>query len=873
MNLFTLYAELGLKDDGYKKGIKDATSSGKNFASGLVSSVSAGTIALGNLMADAAKAAGNAIMDFGRKGLDYNRTMEDYTINFKTLLGGSSEAATQMVGALEEMAAKTPFAMEHLAGSTQTLLSFGIESEKVLPIMSMLGDISMGNSEKFASLSRAFGQISAAGKLSGEDLNQLIDQGFNPLQTIAETTGASMADLKAVMSGQKTSKEFNQLMKSAQQEVKKFGDNASEGAKMLVQMGEDGAISADLVTQVFQKVTEEGGLFYNAMEESSKTTSGMLSTLEDNWTALLGSVFTPASEFLQSTLLPNAISAVDTLQNAYNEGGLSGMLSAITTMATDMGTQLVTTLSDAGTKIVEALPGIVESVTTWVTEKKSEIMTQAETLFLGFSEALPGIATKVTEALPGILTAVTAWVVASQVSASEQGIQFFGAMVDGVTSAITGISEALPGIVTAVTTWVAENGPSLLAEGILIFQNVVQGITDAIPDVGTAFNSVFTNISQAITDNLPTLLTAGGEMLGQIVSGFVDAIPGVVVGIVQLAVQIVKTFKEINWLSLGKALIDGLLNGLTAAYETSIESIKGVFTNIWTGIKEVLGIHSPSTLAAEAGGFLVEGFSNGVTTGEKTFGEKIKSVFSNIWNGIKSIFGFGGGKSAADAENDAAEVGTSVVAGLALGIEGDNSAVTQATSLGERVLEALRVALDISSGVSNMSATIGGAVTAGVDQGARDTQITGMPTVASNVFSALVSAMSISGGVAGYFTSIGSAISEGVAKGIRDNASKISSAAKDAARNAYNAAKAELGIKSPSRVMMEVGRNYAEGFAMGISQNAGLVSNAARSVAQQAVYGSYMGDVNVTQNINAIPMSPNELAMQTQSALQMLRFA
>jgi hypothetical protein len=73
--------------------------------------------------------------------------------------------------------------------------------------------------------------------------------------------------------------------------------------------------------------------------------------------------------------------------------------------------------------------------------------------------------------------------------------------------------------------------------------------------------------------------------------------------------------------------------------------------------------------------------------------------------------------------------------------------------------------------------------------------------------------------------------------------------------------------------MMEVGRNYAEGFAMGISQNAGLVSNAARSVAQQAIYGSYMGDVNVTQNINAVPMSPNELAMQTQSALQMLRFA
>ena len=215
MNLFSLYAELGLDDSGFKKGIKGATDTGKGFASNITKSVSAGTIALGNLMADAAKKTMSAVVDFGKAGLDYNRTMEDYTVNFKTLLGGSAQAATDMVGALEDMAAKTPFAMEHLAGSTQTLLSFGIESDRVMGIMSMLGDISMGNSEKFASLSRAFGQISAAGKLSGEDLNQLIDQGFNPLQTIAETTGASMADLKAVMSGQKTSKDFNKLMNDA----------------------------------------------------------------------------------------------------------------------------------------------------------------------------------------------------------------------------------------------------------------------------------------------------------------------------------------------------------------------------------------------------------------------------------------------------------------------------------------------------------------------------------------------------------------------------------------------------------------------------------------------------------------------------------
>ena len=877
MNLFSLYAELGLKDDGYRQGIKDATAHGKSFASGLVSSVNAGTIALGNLMADAAKKAGNAIMDFGKKGLDYNRTMEDYTINFKTLLGGSSEAASQMVGALEEMAAKTPFAMEHLAGSTQTLLSFGIESDKVMDIMSMLGDVSMGNSQKFESLSRAFGQISAAGKLTGEDLNQLIDQGFNPLQTISEITGASMSDLKAVMSGQKTSKDFNKMMKDAQKEVKKFGDNASEGAKMLVQMGKDGAISADLVTQVFQKVTEEGGLYYNAMENASQSTSGMISTLSDNWTALLGSVFTPASQYLQGTLLPAAIGAVDTLQNAYNEGGLSGMLEAVGQLAVDLGTKLVDALADAKTKITEALPGIVEAVTTWVSEKKEEVGTQATSLFNSFVDALPGVIESVSAALPGIVTAVAAWVVEGKLSMGEQAVSLFNTFADAIPTVVTSITESLPGIVKAVTDFVVAQAPVLLTEALTLFGGLTDGLSTAITNITESLPGIIESLVTSTTENLPKLLELGGQMVGEIIAGIVGAVPQILAAGLGFVTTLVTEIGKYDWLTIGSNIISGLVSGLQTAATTSLASIKQVFTDIWSGIKEVLGIHSPSTLAKEAGGFIVEGFANGVEAGKETFGEKITNVFTSIWDGIKNIFGFGGGKeNTVDAEGEAQSVGMSVVEGLASGLSGEdeeNSAVTGATSLGEKVIEALNTALDVVDGISNVAATIGSAVSMGIDQGAQDQEITGMDVVATNVFNALVTAMSIVGGISGYFKPVGHAIANGIAAGIKEKIPAIVAAAISAAKAAESAARSALKIKSPSRVMMEIGRNYAEGFALGISQNTGLVANAARGTAQAAMYGSYMGDMNITQNINAIPMSPNELAMQTANALQMLRFA
>lgn len=878
MNLFSLFAEIGLDDSKYKKGIAGATESGKKFASNIASSVSAGTIALGNLMSSAITKAGQSIMEFGTKGFEYNRTMEDYVTNFRTLLGGSTEAAEQMTGALEDMAAKTPFAMEDLASSTQTLLSFGVESEDVLGIMGMLGDVAMGNGEKFASLSRAFGQISAAGKLTGEDLNQLIDQGFNPLQTIADETGVSMSDLKAVMSGQKTSRDFKEALRDARKEVKKLGDNASDGAKWLVQMGEDGAISADIVTDVFEKVTSEGGLFAGAMEAASQTTSGMLATLEDNWTALLGSVFKPASDFLQTTLLPGAISAVDTLQTAYNEGGLSGMLAAVGQMAVDLGTQLVTAITDAGPKILEALPGIVTSVTTWITEKKTELSTAATTFFAGVEESIPGLIEKLNLALPGILTAITTWLIGSKITLGENVVTLFGAFTDAIPTIATTISENLPTIITTITDYLVTQGPVMLEKALGLFGEIANAIPGVITSLTVALPTLVTSIIDTLVLEGPRLLTLGSDLLVQLITGLGtitgDALAQIIVAASNLITSLGTKLKEYDWSQICTDLITGLVNGLSAAATASMESIKSVFSGIWTGIKEVLGIHSPSTLAAEAGSYIVEGFANGVTTGEQTFGEKIKGVFTSIWEGIKSIFGFGKGKGKETTEEDASAVGMSVVEGLATGLGGDeNSAVTNATSLAERILEALRTGLDIVEGVSNNAVTIGATVTSGVNQGAVDAEITGMQTISDNIFSEFVTAMTIVMGVAQKYVPIGKAIAEGVAKGIKDNANLITQAVKDAASDAYTTAMDAIDAHSPSRKMMQVGKYWAEGYAIGISSNSGLIAGAARNASNQAVYGSYMGDINVTQNIAAVAMSENELAIQTANALQLLRFA
>lgn len=181
MNLFSLYAKIGLDTSEYEQGVKNAQNKAKSLASSLGGAIGTGVSAIGKGVSVAVKgiatataAAGAAITALGAIGLDYNSQMETYTTNFEVMLG-SNEAAMQKVEELKTMAAKTPFEMSDLAKGTQTLLAFNVASDESTDVLTKLGDISLGNSEKLDSLTRAYGKMNAAQKVTLEDINMMID--------------------------------------------------------------------------------------------------------------------------------------------------------------------------------------------------------------------------------------------------------------------------------------------------------------------------------------------------------------------------------------------------------------------------------------------------------------------------------------------------------------------------------------------------------------------------------------------------------------------------------------------------------------------------------------------------------------------------
>jgi tape measure domain-containing protein len=159
-------------------------------------------------------------------------------------LTGSAEEGSKIFQQLNKYAAKTPYQTKELAQAAKTMMAFGINAGDTMNALKMLGDVALGDRERLSGLSLAFSQVQSTGRLMGQDLLQMINQGFNPLQIISEKTGKSMAVLKKEM--------------------------------------ENGAISADMVTEAFKIATSEGGRFYNGAAQGSTTLGGVFSTLTEN---------------------------------------------------------------------------------------------------------------------------------------------------------------------------------------------------------------------------------------------------------------------------------------------------------------------------------------------------------------------------------------------------------------------------------------------------------------------------------------------------------------------------------------------------------------------------------------------------------------
>ena len=242
------------------------------------------------------------LTQFESKVISIRSEMESLHVSFKTLAG--EQMGNELFEQLKDYELRTPMIMNDLASGAQTMLAFNIPVQEVMEHLKAIGDISMGDSEKFKSLTLAFSQMSATGKLMGQDLLQMINAGFNPLQVISQKTGKSIGELKEEM--------------------------------------EKGAISTKMVQEAFHAAASAGGQFNGMLEAQSKTMKGALSNLEGAWQYMLNDIGEAQEGFI--------VDSIDTAQKLianYKQVGQI-IMGLITTYGMYRAAVMVATVAEKG---------------------------------------------------------------------------------------------------------------------------------------------------------------------------------------------------------------------------------------------------------------------------------------------------------------------------------------------------------------------------------------------------------------------------------------------------------------------------------------------------------------------------------------------
>ena len=410
-------------------------------------STSKWTVAAGQMIADFAKQASSKLAEVVKSGVDYNATMESYLTNFKVMLG-SEEAAATKLSEIRKMAASTPFSLDDLTSGTQTLLQFGIAADDTTGVLQRLGDISLGNAEKLQTLTRAYGKMSSAQKVTLENVNMMIDAGFNPLNQICDATGESMSDLYKRIS--------------------------------------DGKVSFSELEAAVEAATSQGGQFYNGMLEASQTFSGRMSTLKDNVSALTGELTSGLFAALGELVVKLNEVVVSFLDSDEKMAQLKETIGIATAVVAAAGTAFLTY------KGYVAAATAIEVIHTAATTAMTAAHKAAEAGATGLAVAQAGL-NAVLKANPiGLVVSLLAALAAGLVTAYKTSETFRNA----VNSAFASVKKIAQNAIGTVVDWINELVAKIRGAAAAL-ANLKNGVGAAQEAYNAAYNGYMDNYNRS----------------------------------------------------------------------------------------------------------------------------------------------------------------------------------------------------------------------------------------------------------------------------------------------------------------------------------------------------------------------------------------
>lgn len=718
--------------------------------------ISAASVAMGNLLADLGKKALSAFGNMVSSGDEFNKAINQMAAStgavgtelegmrdvVKDVYGNNfGESYDDVANAVAEISKQTGLMGDELQSATESafLLSDAFEfdvQESTKSAKSMMSNFGISAEEAYNLI--AVGAQKGADS-SGELLDTLneysadaVEAGLTAEQFASTLIAGADSGVYSIDKIGDAIREMNTTVKdgTAAEALQALGLNADDMAARFAAGGDTAQKAFEEVVTALNSTTDPlarnnaavglmGSIYEDtgdgiitalaAVSDTSVTAADALGKInevkyDDVGSAIEGlkRTFGKATIDVRSTLSSGLADAIGGLVNTINsaDGDVGKIFDGIVDAAKTALSSISPVLAgwkDKGKELIgKLISGIVENLPKIKGKAVDIVIMLADSI----SQNTSGFLDAAKSMIDGILTAIQTFLP----ELLPLAVQMIEMLINGLSDALVMLMEYVPQIVTSIVEIITTNLPLLIEAAIQILTALITGITDNLPLIVEGVIGILTSMCNIITENLPTILEAALTILMALVQGITDNLPVIIDAALNMIMALVQGLID-NLPELIDAavdIIDSLVNGLVDNLGPLIDSALDIVMALFDGIVENL----PKIL--EAGGKIITRLVRGIALSIPKILEAVPRVISAIWDTI--------------TETDWLQLGKDILGGLADGLWDGLSTIAQTIKdICSQIWDDFKSYFGINSPSKLMRDTVGRFLLPGVSVGIADT--------------------------------------------------------------------------------------------------------------------------------------------------------
>lgn len=588
MNLLNLFVKVGVKDEASEN---VETLSGK-LKNGLATAAKIGGAAVG--------AAATGIAKLTKESIDGYAEYEQLVGGVETLFkDNANKVAIHANWAFQTVGLSANEYMETVTGFSAALLaSLGNDTEAAAEKADVAVTDMADNANKMGS--------------SMESIQ-------NAYQGFAKQNYTMLDNLKLGYGG--TKEEMERLLENAtklsgvEYDISSYADIVDAIHVIQGEMGISGRTAeeaAAIYERTGRQVSEQLG---TTAKEADSTIQGSMASLKAAWENMVTG-FISGEDWDPGIMVENVIATLETAAKNVApriSQALKGMSDFISSAAGTIIPMAITTITDNLPALMQAAVSLVSALVQGIIDNLPAITQAALNIIVFLVDGL-------TENLPTLIdTIVQITITIAQMLTSpdfltkliDAAILLIVTLAQGLIDAIPQLIAAIPLVIGNLIAAIVAELPSIIAMGIDLLFALIDGIIQCIPELVAAIPTLIIAFINGLVNNLDKIILAGPQIIISLITGLIGAIPELIASVPRVIMAIVDTIRNYDWASIGKNIVEGLKNGIANMWSNIKNWFKDKVNGLVGGIKDALGIHSPSKVFAGIGENMALGLGQG----------------------------------------------------------------------------------------------------------------------------------------------------------------------------------------------------------------------------------------------------------------------